>query len=109
MTSRLLRMYVQDHHGASARGVALARMALGPSHPLAKQIGGARDALDRGIRQLAVTPNVLKGGTVRVGELLVRPKLNGRIFDRSPLSSVVELETVVVGVRGKEALWTAAG
>ena len=39
----------------------------------------------------------------RVGRL----KLNGKLFERSPLSSVVELETLVVGVRGKEALWTA--
>jgi hypothetical protein len=36
-----------------------------------------------------------------------RLKLNGRILRRSPLSRVVELEALVVGVRGKEALWTA--
>ena len=59
------------------------------------------------MRQLAVTPSTLKVGTVRVAELVGRLKLNGRIFERSPLSSVVELETLVVGVRGKEALWTA--
>jgi hypothetical protein len=107
MTSRLLRIYLQDHHAASAGGVALARRALGSSHPLAKQIAGDREALERVMRQLAVTPNVLKVGTVRVAELLGRLKLNGRIFERSPLSSVVELETLVVGVRGKEALWTS--
>jgi hypothetical protein len=107
MTSRLLRIYLQDHHAASAGGVALARRALGPSHRLAKQIARDRDALERVMRQLAVTPNVLKVGTVRVGELLGRLKLNGRIFERSPLSSVIELETLVVGVRGKEALWTS--
>jgi hypothetical protein len=44
---------------------------------------------------------------VRVAEVFGRLKLNGRIFARSPLSSVIELETLVVGVRGKEALWTA--
>jgi hypothetical protein len=44
---------------------------------------------------------------MRVAELVGRLKLNGRIIKRSPLSSVVELETLVVGVRGKEALWTA--
>jgi hypothetical protein len=107
MTFRLLRIYLQDHHAASAGGVALARRALGPSHPLAKQIARDRDALERVMRQLAVTPSALKVGTVRVAELVGRLKLNGRIFERSPLSSVVELETLVVGVRGKEALWTA--
>ena len=107
MNSRLLRIYLQDHHAASAGGVALARRALGPSHPLAEQIARDRDALERVMRQLAVTPNALKVGIVRVAELVGRLKLNGRIFERSPLSSVVELETLVVGVRGKEALWTS--
>lgn len=107
MNSGLLRIYLQDHHAASAGGVALARRTLGPSHSLAKQIARDRDALERVMRQLAVTPSALKVGAVRVAELVGRLKLNGRIFERSPLSSVVELETLVVGVRGKEALWTA--
>lgn len=107
MASRLLRIYLQDHHAASAGGVALARRALGPSHPLAQQIARDRDALERVMGQLAVMPSTLKVGIVRVAELGGRLKLNGRIFQRSPLSSVVELETLVVGVRGKEALWTS--
>ena len=32
-------------------------------------------------------------------------KLNGRFRTRSPLSDVVELETLVVGITGKQALW----
>src|SRR5688572_33372766 len=107
MNSRLLRIYLQDHHAASAGGVALAKRALGPGHPLAKQIARDRDALESVMRQLAVTSSALKVGTVRVAELVGRLKLNGRLFERSPLSSVVELETLVVGVRGKAALWTA--
>jgi hypothetical protein len=107
MTSRLLRIYLQDHHAASAGGLALGRRALGLSDPLTKQIAEDRDALERIMRQLAVPPSALKVGTVRVAELVGRLKLNGRIFARSPLSRVVELETLVVGVRGKEALWTA--
>jgi hypothetical protein len=107
MTSRLLRIYLQDHHAASAGGVALARRAVGPSHALAKQIARDRDALERVMQQLAVRPSALKVGTVRVAELVGRLKLNGRIFERSPLGSVIELETLLVGVRGKEALWTA--
>jgi hypothetical protein len=85
----------------------LARRALGASHPLAQQIARDRGALERVMQHLAVTPSALKVGTVRVAELVGRLKLNGKIFERSPLSSVVELETLVVGVRGKEALWTA--
>ena len=59
------------------------------------------------MRQLAVAPSAVKVATMRVAELVGRLKLNGRIIKRSPLSSVVEFETLVVGVRGKEALWTA--
>ena len=34
-------------------------------------------------------------------------KLNGKVLGHSPLSDVVELEMLVVGVRAKEGLWTA--
>ena len=44
---------------------------------------------------------------VRLLEPLGRLKLNGSLLKRSPLSKVIELETLVVGVRGKEALWSA--
>lgn len=59
------------------------------------------------MRQLDVAPSALKVGVVRTAELLGRLKLNGRLFTRSPLSRVLELEVLVVGIRGKEALWTA--
>ena len=107
MTTSLLRIYLQDHHAASAGGVALANRVLGPTHSLALQIARDRHALERVMRQLSVSPNALKVGMVRVLERAGRLKRNGRLLERSPLSSVVELETLVVGVRGKEALWTA--
>ena len=107
MDPRLLRIYLQDHHAASAGGLALARRALGPSDPLAQQIARDRNALERAMRQLSTPPSRMKVGMVRIAERLGRLKLNGKLLARSPLSSVVELETLVVGVRGKEALWTA--
>ena len=107
MTSKVLRIYLQDHHAASAGGLALANRALGPHHPLAKQIARDREALESVMRQLSVAPSAIKVGIVGVAERAGRLKLNGTLFKRSPLSSVIELETLVVGVRGKEALWTA--
>lgn len=104
---RLLSIYLRDHHAASAAGVALARRALGPYHPLAEQIARDRRTLENVMRKLDVGPNGTKVAVVRVAELLGRLKLNGRIFKRSPLSKVVELETLVVGIRGKEALWAS--
>ena len=40
-------------------------------------------------------------------EKLGRFKLNGRFFSYSPLSRVVELEALALGVRGKLAMWNA--
>ena len=107
MEDRLLSIYLRDHHAASAGGVALARRAMGASHPLTEQIARDRETLERMMRQLDVAPSATKVGVVRIAELLGRLKLNGRLFKRSPLSRVVELEVLLVGIRGKEALWTA--
>ena len=107
MGDRLLGIYLRDHHAASAGGVALARRALGAKHPIAEQIAHDRETLEEIMRQLDVSPSATKVGFVRMAERLSRLKLNGRLFKHSPLSRVVELETLLVGVRGKEALWTA--
>jgi hypothetical protein len=40
-------------------------------------------------------------------EKLGRLKLNGRLLGYSPLSRVMELEVLTLGVRGKLALWRA--
>ena len=68
MTSRLLRIYLQDHHAATAGGVALAKRALGTHHPVAKQIARDREALERVMRQLTIPPSAIKVGLVRVAE-----------------------------------------
>jgi hypothetical protein len=107
MTNRWLSIYLRDHHAASAGGVALARRALGANHPVAQQIARDRETLEGMMRQLDVQPSAMKVGLVRMAERLGRLKLNGRLFKRSPLSRVVELEVLLVGIRGKEALWTA--
>ena len=107
MGNRLVSIYLRDHHAASAGGLALARRALGRDHPLAEQIARDRQALEEVMRQLNVAPSPIKVGFVRIAELLGRLKLNGRVFQRSPLSRVLELEMLVVGIRGKEALWTS--
>ena len=107
MDDRWLRIYLRDHHAASAGGVALARRALGPTHPLTEQIARDRRALEEVMRQLDVPSSAVKVGLVRIAERLGRLKLNGRLFERSPLSRVIELEALLVGIRGKEALWTA--
>ena len=107
MDDRVLSTYLRDHHAAAAGGVSLARRALGSSHPLAEQIARDRKTLEELMRELRVPPSAMKVGFVRTAEWIGRLKLNGRLFKHSPLSRIVELETLVVGIRGKEALWTA--
>jgi len=52
-----------------------------------------------------VTPSTAKDALAAVGERVGRLKGNSRVFERSTLSDVVELETLVAGIRAKEALW----
>ena len=107
VVNQWLTIYIRDHHAASAGGVALARRALGPHHPIAAEIARDREALEYVMRQLEIEPSALKVGFVRLAERLGRLKLNGTLFKRSPMSHIVELEMLVVGIRGKEALWSA--
>lgn len=106
MDQDLLHIYLRDHHAAAAGGVALARRALGAHHPVAGHVARDREVLEEIMHRLGVSPSPLKVGLVRIAERLSRLKLNGRLFRHSPLSNLVELETLVVGIRGKEALWT---
>jgi hypothetical protein len=107
MANQWLSLYLRDHHAASAGGVALARRTLGPHHTITRQIARDRTTLEQVMRQLNVPTSASKVALVRMAERLGRLKLNGRLFTRSPLSRIVELETLLVGIRGKEALWTA--
>jgi hypothetical protein len=107
MDNRWLSIYLRDHYAASAGGVALARRALGATHPVTEQIARDRVALEEVMRKLEVQPSATKVALVRTAERLGRLKLNGRLVRRSPLSRVLELEVLVLGIRGKEALWTA--
>ena len=50
-------------------------------------------------------PDMAKIAVAWVGEKAGRLKLNGRILGRSPLSPVVELETLAIGITGKLLLW----
>jgi hypothetical protein len=107
IANQWLSSYLRDHHAASAGGVALARRTLGPDDTIARQIVRDRQTLEDVMRQLNVRTSASKVALVRIAERLGRLKPNGRLFRRSPLSRIVELETLLVGIRGKEALWTA--
>ncbi|MFB4312026.1 hypothetical protein [Actinomadura sp. GTD37] len=110
----LLHIYLTDHLAAAAGGVALARR-VARSHrdaddaerlnELADAIAADRGALLDILRSLGMPPRRYKSMAVWAAEKAGRLKLNGRLISRSPLSDLVELETLRMAVEGKAAGW----
>jgi hypothetical protein len=110
----LLRLYVRDHHAASAGGVALARRCADNNATtefeldlvaLADSIAADQRSLEEVMVWLAVTPSPVRLAVARVGEFVARLKANGRIVTYSPSSRIVELEALTAGVSAKRQLW----
>ncbi len=118
MAEKLLHVYVQDHHAAAAAGVSLVRRMAreNASTPfadelarLADEIADDRAKLGAVLRTLDVEPSRLKIGIARAAERVSRLKLNGRLLGYSPLSRLIELETLAAGILAKRCLWNALG
>jgi len=112
----LLRTYLQDHHAGSTAGVELARRAAQANEgtgygeglaEIAREIEEDRDTLEEVMERLGVGPHRVKDTAAWTFEKLGRLKPNNRLLGYSPLSRVVELECLVLGVTGKLGLWEA--
>jgi hypothetical protein len=110
----LLAIYLNDHLAGATVGRELARRAAannrGSSHgsflaDLADQIDADRASLLGIMRALRVRINPIKVIVGWSAEKLERLKFNGRLLGYSPLSKIVELEALSLGVHGKLALW----
>lgn len=110
----LLAIYLNDHLAGAAAGLALARRAaannagttLGDDLDLiALQIEEDRAALQRIMSDLGAAVDPVKQAGAVVGERVMRLKLNGQLTGYSPLSRLVELEALFLGVTGKRSLW----
>ena len=75
------------------------------SNTFAQEIEEDRQSLEEIMQALGVGIDRLKVAAGWTAEKLGRLKLNGRLLGYSPLSRVVELEALILGVRGKLALW----
>ena len=111
---RLLEIYFADHLAAATAGVALARRTAksnaatafgGVLRRLAAEIGDDRQTLQNMAAEFGFRESRAKDAIAWVGEKVGRMKLNGQIRGYSPLSRVLELEALSVGVAGKLALW----
>jgi hypothetical protein len=112
--NRYLPIYLNDHLAGATVGVETAKRAASENEgrplgqalaPLARDIEADRDELRSIMDALGVRADPVKTAAAWAGEKVGRLKLNGQIRGYSPLSPVVELEALLLGVNGKVALW----
>ncbi|WP_055490901.1 hypothetical protein [Streptomyces sp. TP-A0356] len=110
----LLGVYLNDHLAGATIGTeraqymarALQGSPLGKAlAPIAAEIAEDRRSLLAIMSRLGVSPHRYKVGAAWVSEKAGRLKPNGRIVARSPLTNVLELEFLRLGVEGKAAGW----
>jgi hypothetical protein len=111
-----LATYLNDHLGGSATGRELARRALSENRAneygvvledVVRQIEEDVESLLELMRRVDVEPDRVKEALGWAGEKLGRLKLNGQLLGYSPLSRLVELEALMLGITGKLAMWQA--
>ena len=116
MNHKLLSIYLNDHLAGSTVGRELVHRAAGSNRgsaygrfltELAHEIDEDRETLLGLMRDLDVGVDRAKVAAAWTGEKAGRLKLNGRLLGYSPLSRVVELEALTLGVAGKRGLWVA--
>jgi hypothetical protein len=112
----LLPIYLNDHLAGSTAALELARRALRsnsqneygpPLARLAAEVEQDRKTLLSIMAGLGVGSDRAKLIAAWAAEKVGRLKLNGRLLGYSPLSRLMELEVLLLGVTGKLALWRA--
>jgi hypothetical protein len=114
---KLLSIYLNDHLAGATVGVELARRLRASNRdesdfgtPLAEicaEIEADRQSLEAAMERLGISRSKVKPAAGWVGEKLGRLKLNGQLRGYSPLSRLVELEMLLIGITGKLRMWKA--
>lgn len=111
---RLLDIYLADHLAGSSGGTALAfRIAkendgsdLGRAMTqIAQAIEEDQRSLERIMQRVGARKRRWRQAGAWLGEKAARLKPNGRVVGYSPLSRLLELEGMIMGVTGKLELW----
>lgn len=108
-----LRIYLNDHLAGTTVGLELARRLAGHTEgelgrfteELSEEIKQDRQTLIEVMDRLGLQRNPGKIAASWLGEKLGRLKMNGSVLRRSPLSLLIELEALSLGVEGKRSLW----
>jgi len=115
-TSKYLPIYLNDHLMGSTTGIELVRrIASGHSgtdigrfaEGLAGEIEEDRDTLLEIMDRLGASRDQAKVALGWVTEKAARLKPNGELRGTSPLTPLVELESLSMGIEGKRLLWVA--
>ncbi|WP_405914621.1 transaldolase [Streptomyces sp. NBC_00728] len=110
----LLAIYLNDHLSGATAGLELFRRAAQAQQyreqgtalaELAQEVEQDRDSLTQIMADLAVPTAYTKVALGWLAEKAGRAKPNGHLFSRSPLSDVLELESMLLSVQGKAACW----
>jgi hypothetical protein len=118
VAGKLLSIYLNDHLAGSTVGVELAKRARSENEGtalgdwlvgLSREIEEDRATLERLMDELGVRRDHLKTKSAWIAEKAGRLKLNGQLSGYSPLSRLVELESLHLGVNGKLDMWQALG
>lgn len=114
MLGSSLKIYLNDHLAGATGGrdlavrVARAHRGTADAATLARlrtEVSEDREALLSIMAALVVPVRQYKLVAVWAAEKLSRVKLNGHLLSRSPLSNLVELEALQLGVHGKAGGW----
>ena len=114
MDDKLLGIYLNDHLAGSVAGLDLARRALSSNkgtayesflRDLVTAIEDDKRELEALMETLGISQDRLKQIAAWAAEKAGRLKLNGQLTGYSPLSRLVELEGLFLGVTGKRSLW----
>lgn len=110
----LLAIYLNDHRAGAVAGLELAKRTLNNNRgteyeafleQLVEDIHEDQATLDRIIERSGIPRSPVKPGIAWASEKVGRLKLNGAITGYSPLSRLIELEGLRLGVEGKRCLW----
>ncbi len=112
--TEMLGIYLNDQLAAGVIWREVARRSAGSNEgtPLgeavdrvATQIAEDVETFEQIMQRLGIGRSRLKTSLAVVAERAGRFKLNGRLFEYSPLSRFVELDFLAAGIEGKKILW----